>query len=252
MMFKNKALLVSILLLLGSSACNAAKVGLLIVATGKYIQFVGPLVESARKNFCTNHDVTYFVFTDGVAPKANDIVQLEHKRLGWPYDTMMRLSVYDTYAETLGSMDYLFATDADMKFVDTVGDEILSERVATQHPGFIGKRGTYETRSDSTACVAGTEGQHYFAGGFNGGTAQEFLKLAKIVTENIKKDLEKNIIAIWHDESHINRYFIDNPPTCILSPSYCFPQSTIATGGKKLNYTPRLIALDKNHNEFRS
>ncbi len=38
-------------------------------------------------------------------------------------------------------MDYLFATDADMRFVGPVGDEILAKLVATQHPGFVGKRG---------------------------------------------------------------------------------------------------------------
>lgn len=251
MMMKHTNKWILFAFLFSCSTSFASKVGLLIVATGNYIQFVEQLVESARKHFCTHHDVTYFVFTDGKAPQADDIVQLEHKRLGWPHDTMMRLSVYDKYAERLSEMDYLFATDADMRFVDAVGDEILSERVATQHPGYVGRRGTYETRRISTAYVAPHEGQHYFAGGFNGGTATAFLALAKKVTENIQKDLEKGVIAVWHDESHINRYFIDNPPTCILSPSYCYPESTIATGGKQLNYTPRLIALDKNHGALR-
>ena len=25
----------------------------------------------------------------------------------------------------------------------------------------------------------------------------------------VNRDLEKDVIALWHDESHINRYFID-------------------------------------------
>ncbi len=224
---------------------HAAKVGLLIVATGRYIQFVPPLIESANKHFCTNQEVTYFVFTDGEPPKADNVKKIEQKRLGWPYDTMMRLSMYDTQREMLKEMDYLFALDADMLFVDTVGDEILSDRVATQHPGFVGRRGTYERRKKSTAYVASSEGSCYFAGGFNGGTSSEFLKLAQTVTENVKKDQAKNIIALWHDESHINRYFIDNPPTKVLPPSYCYPESW------KLPYKKRLLALDKNHSELR-
>lgn len=227
------------------AAENQYKIGLLIVATGKYIQFVEPLVKSADKYFCTNHSVTYFVFTDGQVPLHKDIVRIEQKRLGWPYDTMMRISMYDTHSDQLGKMDYLFATDADMLFVDTVGDEILSDRVATQHPGFVGRLGTYETNKVSTAYVAPGEAKHYFAGGFNGGSSQEFLKMAHTITQNIKKDLEKNFIAVWHDESHINRYFIDNPPTKILSPSYCYPESW------NISYHKRLLALDKNHTAMR-
>lgn len=237
--------LISTVSIFSQQAEKQYKIGLLIVATGRYIQFVEPLVKSADKHFCTNHQVTYFVFTDGQVPDHKNIVKIEQKRLGWPYDTMMRISMYDKQRDTLEKMDYLFATDADMLFVDTVGDEIFSDRVATQHPGFVGKRGTYETNSVSTAYVGPREGQQYFAGGFNGGSSKEFLKMAHTITGNINKDLEKNFIAIWHDESHINRYFIDNPPTKILSPSYCYPESW------NLGYHKRLLALDKNHNEIR-
>src|SRR3972149_10215271 len=104
-----------------------SNVGLLIVATGKYIQFVQPLIESAQKYFCANHNVTYFVFTDGEPPKMDNVVKIEQKRLGWPHDTMMRLSMYDRSKDLLSKMDYLFAVDGDMLFVDTVGDEVLSD-----------------------------------------------------------------------------------------------------------------------------
>lgn len=228
------------------------KVGLLIVATGKYIEFVKPLIDSANKYFCTNHDVTYFVFTDDEQFQAPNVIKIDQKKLGWPYDTLMRIVLYDKHKDTLKEMDYLFATDADMLFVDMVGDEILSERVATQHPGYVGRRGTYETRRRSTAYVHSGEGTHYFAGGFNGGSRDEFIKMVRTLAENIQKDLVNNIVAIWHDESHINRYFINNPPTKILTPSYCYSMSLEATNGRVLPYPKRLVALDKNHKTYRS
>jgi len=221
------------------------QIGLLIVATGRYIEFVEPLVKSAEKHFLTNHEVTYFVFTDRQIPNLPNIVKIPQERLGWPYDTMMRYEMYYNAKDLLENMDYLFACDADMLFVDTVGEEILGEQVATQHPGFVGKRGTYETRPESTAYISRNEGKYYFAGGFNGGSSQEFLKRSKIMTENIYKDLEKDIVAVWHDESHLNRYFVDNPPTVILTPSYCYPERW------KLPYHKRLLALDKNHAQMR-
>ena len=106
-----------------------------------------------------------------------------------------------------------------------VGDEIFGDRVATIHPGFLGKRGTPETRKESLAYVSPQEEMTYFAGGFNGGTSENFLQMSRNVAKNINIDMENDIIAIWHDESHMNRYFIDNNPTNILSPSYCYPES---------------------------
>lgn len=223
------------------------KVGLLIMATGKYTIFLEKLVASADKYFLPGHNRTYFIFTDGQVPQADNVVRIEQKRLGWPYDTMMRFNVYLKAEPYFSHMDYLFACDADMLFRDTVGDEILGELVATQHPGFIlpsQRHDDYERNSASTACVLDGEGSHYFAGGFYGGTINEFLKIVCICTEHIMQDLQKGIIAKWHDESHLNRYFIDNLPTVILSPSYCYPEYW------DLPFSPRLIALSKDHKEF--
>lgn len=241
-----------LLLLLGCSSCvHASKVGLLIVATGRYIEFVEPLLKSADTHFLTEHEVTYFVFTDreiNFSDRINrSIVCIEQKRLGWPYDTLMRLSIYYDHRDAYDDLDYLYALDADMLFVDKVGSEILGERVATQHPGYVGKRGTYETDSRSAAYVAPHEGEYYFAGGFNGGSKDNFLHMASTITKRIQEDFDylPKKIAVWHDESHVNRYFIDYKPTVILSPSYCYPSSWA------IAYHKRLLALDKNHSEMR-
>jgi histo-blood group ABO system transferase len=132
-----------------------------------------------------------------------------------------------------------------MLFVDQVGDEILGERVATLHPGFIGKRGSYETDPRSLACVYPTEGAYYFAGGFYGGKSEEVLKICRVLSERIDQDLKDGVIAVWHDESHWNRYCIDHPPTVVLTPSYCYPESW------QLGFRKRLLALDKDHHAFR-
>ena len=260
--FSILVLLLSVFILIeaASEEQPSKKVGLLIVATGKYIDFVLPLLDSADKYFCTNHEVTYFVFTDGTLPARDNLKTFYQKRLGWPHDTLMRHSIYHQHREDLKDLDYLFATDADMLFVDTVGDEILSDRVATLHPGYFNRRGTYERRNASTAYVGPGEAKHYFCGGFNGGSLVEFLKMSRVITENILKDLSRSIIAVWHDECHVNRYFIDNPPTSILSPSYCYPENWDTPAQKaqlayptnwKVPFEPKLVALNKNHDSVR-
>ena len=227
-----------------------AKVGLLVIATGKYDQFIPVLYKSMKKYFLTNHDVTMFVFTDQEIPNKDGLVSFPHIHEPWPNPTLKRYHVFDKYREELLKMDYLYYCDADMRFVSEVGDEVLpsseSNLIATEHPGFYGgRRGTYETRAESTAYVSDNEGECYFAGGFNGGTAEAFLKMSAVIKERVDKDLEKGIVAIWHDESQMNRYLIDNKPS-VLNPSYCYPESW------DLPFEKKLLALDKNHSEIRS
>ena len=265
-------LCVVLLLPMLSFSEDKLNVGLCIVATGKYISFVKPLLDSAEKYFCPNHTRTYFIFTDSLAsadpsnPSVVDqlldcdykdrIVVTYQQRLGWPYDTLKRFSIYNQYSHLFASTDYIFATDADMLFVDVEGDEIFGERVATQHPGFEkniplwGSEPPYDRNPHSTAYIPHCQGTYYFAGGFYGGTRAEFIKLVSTLTHNIETDLEQhNYIAIWHDESHLNHYFIENEPTVMLDRSYCYPENGIAKGYPKCS--PKLLALDKNHDEMR-
>ena len=223
-------------------------VGLLIIATNKYISFLNDLLVSADKHFLPDQNVEYFVFTDHETIKVEskrkiNLIKTNHKP--WPWMTLGRYEIFSNNAEGFEGIDYLFYCDADMKFCNVVGDEILSDRVATQHPGYYGTRGTPETNPASLACVLPFEQMQYFAGGFNGGTKTEYLKMAQKLSDNIQIDYDKNIIAVWHDESHMNRYFIDNPPTKILDPGYCYGESL------KPPFSPKLIALDKNHKEIR-
>jgi histo-blood group ABO system transferase len=223
-------------------------VGLLLIATNKYTFFLQPLIESADNFFMKDYDVTYFIFTDqDLDIKTNRKfvkINVEHKP--WPWMTLGRYKIFSDNHDILDKMDYLYYSDVDMLFVSEVGEEILEDRVGTQHPCFVGKRGTPETNLRSLACVYDHEPMQYFAGGFNGGSSEQYLKMASIISKNIQIDLENGIIAIWHDESHLNRYFIDNPPTKVLSPSYCYGESM------DIPYVKKLLALDKNHAFMRS
>ncbi len=220
-------------------------IGLCIMATGKYLEYANRLITSAKKYFMPGHNVTYFVFTDQPYTIIENVVFIYQKRLGWPYDTLQRFHVYAQNLDQMQHCDYIFATDADMLFVDYVKDEILGNCVATQHPGFVGKLGSYETRAASKAYVDVSRAKHYFAGGFYGGSFNGFSNIISTCVDNIDIDIKNNTMAIWHDESHLNKYFIDNPPTVILSPSYCYPERW------NLPYKKKLLALDKNHTDMR-
>lgn len=233
---------------------NKKKIGLLIIATNKYVEFLNKLLISANKNFCLDHDVTYFIFTNKKVEinvhRNCEIIQIEHRE--WPWMTLGRYKIFNNFKNVLSKMDYLFYTDVDMEFVGDVGSEILGDRVATQHPGYLGRRGTPETNPESLACIYDHESITYFAGGFNGGTALEYLKMCDKLSDNIDIDYSKGIIALWHDESHMNRYFLDNKPTVILNPSYCYPENSNYPQYQPIWDLPRkLISLEKNNNELK-
>lgn len=224
-------------------------IGLLLISTGKYDIFIDNLINSAKRYFLINHKVTYFLFTDSeewLKKQEPNLVVFYKKHEKFPGPTLKRYKTFLSKEEELSKMDYLFYCDIDMLFVNSVGEEILSDRVAVEHPNYIGCCGTPERRKESLAYISEQEKNKYFAGGFNGGSTKEFLKMSKILSENIKADLLNGIIAIWHDESHMNRYFLDHLPTKILSPSYCYPESW------NIPYEKKILALDKNHRMLRN
>lgn len=221
------------------------KVGLLIIATNKYIEFLQPLITSADKWFLNGQEVTYFVFTNqNIEIETNRKVIMTHvEHKSWPWMTLGRYHIFSNNKDLFSDIDYLYYCDADMLFVGEVGNEILGDLVATQHHGFFEKRGTPETNPKSLACVYPNENMQYFCGGFNGGSCKEYLKMSEQISHNIDIDFKNDIIAIWHDESHINRYFIDNRPTKILSPSYCYHQAVTHSPFER-----KILALTKNNN----
>ena len=225
--------------LLGSIPERVArhKIGVCILAMGCHDASAQSLVESARRHLCLSHDVKYFVITDAaIVQEAPDIVKLYHS----PIDTKLRIfHLLEEHQKVLEEFDYLFALDSEMMFVAPVGDELLSDLVATQHPAFINRKGAYENNRLSTAYVAPYEGRHYFTSRFFGGKKSEFFKLLKSVKKMIDADLSKDFVSKRQEESHLNRYWIDHQPTRILSPSYCYPENW------HLEFPRKVVALSK-------
>lgn len=227
------------------------KIAFVAIATNKYINFLDNLLTSADEYFLINNHVEYIVLTNN-NKKINtkrklNFLKIEHEP--WPAPTLKRYDYFYQYFEYLRTFDYIFYCDADMKFVDFVDVSILGDLVGTLHPGFFNSNPynfTYERNPNSKAYVPYGQGLCYYAGGFNGGNSDTFLKMAKTIFEWKKIDESNNIIPVWHDESYMNRYMIDNPPSNILSPSYCYPESW------NIPFKKILLALDKNHKEIRA
>lgn len=213
---------------------NTPKIAILYIATGRYTIFWKAFYKSCEKYFLPDCEKYYFVFTDPEKPlyhekENNKIVKTFQQKLGWPHDTLMRFDIFLKREDELKKMDYIFFLNANMLFIKKVTREILPYQeglLGVLHPGFQDKPRelfTYDENPLSSAYISKNEGEHYFMGGFNGGKSDAYLSLIRSLDKNIKADLDRNIIALWHDESHLNRYFIDHPCK-ILSKSYGTPQ----------------------------
>lgn len=223
------------------------KIVLILISTGdRYWQYIQPMIDSA-KTFFLPHDV--LLFTD-CEKQFNVARQVMKSAQGFPRETLLRYHTMLTQKDYLASFDFVFYADVDMLFVDKVCYcDILGDGLtATLHPGFAhGQPPPFENNPASRAYLR--QSSHYFCGGFNGGKSLEYLKLAETCRMNIDYDLNRGIIARWHDESHLNRYLYEHPPIRILSPSYCYPETNVEYYKrlwKGITYKPILLALSKN------
>lgn len=221
------------------------KICIITIATNRYIQFVERLLDNIEEHFLNEHDIQCLLFTDHEVETSDNVKvsQIGHKP--WPEPALKKYNYINSQSDYLKNFDYLYLFDADVGIVANVGEEVLQDLVGVLHPYKIlepEKPGTYEKRKESTAYVADEDHNKYYAAAFVGGKSSNFLKMAKTISERVDQDERNGIIAKWHDESHLNKYFIENPPTD-LSPSYMFPEELI--GYSQYPFEPKIVALKK-------
>lgn len=192
------------------------------------------------------------------------VTTIETEPVSWPAPTLMRYHLFLNQEEKLKDYDYIFYMDADMRVVAKIGDEILSNGItAAEHPMYSLRKEyipPYEPNKDSAAyiqrpgaVVTDETGKqrfkpYYYAGGFQGGVAKQFIAAMKEMKKNIDKDFNNNYIAVWNDESHWNKYLSEHTPSVVLSPSYIYPDSLIKEYYEPLwgrSYEPKIITLTK-------
>ncbi|XP_070374538.1 histo-blood group ABO system transferase 2-like isoform X2 [Equus asinus] len=228
-----------------------------------YVVFLKLFLETAEKYFMVGHRVIYYILTDRPA----DVPQIplqEGRRVvilkvrnytRWQDVSLHRMEMISNFSQQrfLHEVDYLVCVDVDMKFSDHVGVEILSSLFGTLHPGFYAsdrQRFTYERRPLSQAYIPEDEGDFYYAGGFFGGSVAEVYRLTTACHQAMVVDKANGIEAVWHDESHLNKYLLYHKPTKVLSPEYVWDERML----RKPPYLRRLryVAVPKNHAQIRS
>ncbi len=229
-------------------------IGLIIISTGNYHKFIEPLLDSARKFFMIEDNVTFYLFTDSLTDYGEDVVTIPTKREAWPGPTLHRYRNIINSKGLLSNNDYLFYVDADSLMVAPIGREILSDGLtAVLHPGFamFPGKGSWETNPKSGAYTKNKS--RYACGGFNGAKTSAFLSASAYMAAGIDEDEKMGITAIHHDESWINKVVGDLIPECYwLDPSYMMVEETEKRKLWKIDHlTPKILALKKDHSLLR-
>ena len=236
---------------------SKTKVAILYIATGRYITFWDFFYKSAEQNLLLNSSKHYFVFTDCKELLESDIEKnityIKQQKLGWPYDTLMRFNIFLTQKDQLKKFDYIFFFNANTEIIKNIKEEDLlplhsDENLVLTHQPHVfhknKKQFTYDRNPLSNAYIPLSQGRYYFTGALNGGKSVNFLEMCEHLNRNTKEDLDQNIIALWHDESHLNKYVLDRTDVKILPPYF--------TRGEKEYWKKesKVMFSDKSHYRF--
>lgn len=212
------------------------KVGWITVGLGNgYRTLATDFFASSDKYFCASKrhlvQVDYILFSDTTTETSPPSTVIYKKKMGWPKDSDQRYAFIIDHAEELQlhSYTYLFWSDADQLFVDYVCEDIMGTLVGASHGHYNDAKNVkwpYEDRPQSQAFVPEDNRykQPYFSAHLYGGTALEFLKMVRLLQNATEVDHSNGIQAKVDDESYLNRYFYDNPPSVTLSTGFVHPE----------------------------
>ena len=213
------------------------KITILYIATGRYIAYWPEFYEGMMRHFLPECERRVLLFTDAAnmqLPVPDNVELVEIPQHPWPYITLLRYHMFLEHAALWQDADYVFFLNANYRFYRHISTGILPGAedgglVAGVHR-FSGRKTPdkypYERDPASTACIPYGQGTHYFAGGFNGGTARAFYEMCCALREQIQADVDTGAMAKWHDESHLNRYLL-NRPVRVLPATYVWAEEKV-------------------------
>jgi hypothetical protein len=198
---------------------------------------------------------------------------VEIPNYGWPDATLLRYQIMKSNFSIFSDQDVLVYLDADMRVVAPLDTRLFFKEMKggvnlVRHPGYFrdpglnaakfyfrnplilftdlyslaltGGLGSWDTNAKSEAFVERRYRNKYYCGGIWWGLRDNVHELVSKLALDVETDSRKDVIAKWHDESHLNHWastnvFSESPPTVCYEASYPW----------LANLKPLIIAVDK-------
>lgn len=236
------------------------RIAILYICTGRYNIFFNGFYQSCKKYLLKEAEKHFYVWTDNnqIGEGKGDVTIMHKECAGFPADSLFRFEMFLQIEEELKNYDYIYFFNANSEIRRPIGEEILPDdsglamgiwpgKRENQHPMFF----PYERNKKSLAYIA-PHGKNYayFMGGLNGGTPKAYLQMIRTLSDNIRDDYKRGIIAKVHDESHINAYLRTH--ACKkLGREFCLPEEWIQEGEEPKNVFRNKVLVDPYFNKGR-
>ena len=238
------------------------KVAITFIGTNKYLDFLPKYYENVEKYFLPNTEKTIFAFTDGELNDTPDNLKVYHQEhLEWPYITLKRFEIINKAREEIEKHDWLVFIDGDALPVTTITEEeFFTDKplFGVHHPcHFLGMEphtqapGAYDQNPNSEAYVDTSKGlpEVYYQGCFWGGKVPNVCAMIDELEARVNRDLEKDVVALWHDESQINKYFLERLDMVhTYGPEYAFPE----VFKDYCQFSPKIVHLAKDNSSYQT
>lgn len=230
------------------------RIKIFTISTNQYHIFDKDFLDSFSFPFLPNVRKEFFLFTDEVdldLYKDYDNVNtiyIEHEK--WPMITLKRYENISKIFPRINEDDLCIFADIDLEVVREVNEFPVTKYFGVNHPGnyIVDNRQSLEDNPLSKACVDVNflpPNYNYIQGCFWGGVGTNFINMVKSLEEGTSTDLANNIIAKWHDESHLNKFCIENISDFEIVPSsFAYPENW------RLPVNKIIIHKDKSMEQF--
>ena len=249
---------------LGSSSIKRkdVRIGIILIATGRYVQYLNATINYIDKFFLPKYTRTIYVWTDNPdhVHKSENIVITPIVRHGFPGDTLYRyhyiiMKEWDLITNT----DLIYYADIDIEIIDEIGDEFVPTPdkpfVVISHPDYINYGLTASGMIDQTPISTAYIPPEYISnpyaiGAIQGGYTPYFMKMVEKIVKGIDEDDYNEYVAKWHDESHFNHYMMHNRKLFkFMAPGYYYVQHY---PNEVCNYGTKIVGPFKVHDVVRT
>ena len=254
------------------------KVQFVFIGTGDYWNFLPGWYESIDdKLFGYENEVvkkSYDVYGDGNinAPGPPSFICNEVAHKEWPYITLERFdTVTPSYSNAqyfnMRDDDWIIFLDADTRVVADISlEEFFGDALNDPNKKYIGVHhpchylkfpphdkypGAFETNPLSKSAINEEDWERgvYFQGCLWGARVSSWLTICNELSDRIYEEHKNKVIAKWHDESHLNKFFMEHfDEVHVLGPEYAYPE--VFADACVGHFEPKIVHLAKDNSKY--